>query len=176
MANAPRKVTPERLERAALHYLERFAGSVDSLRQVLLRRVARSAWVHDGDAEDGARQVEAVLEKFVRLGLLDDRTFTQGRQASLRRQGNSNRRIREKLLHKGVAPDLIEEVMGQEDATAEFRAILALARRRRLGPYRAEGKRQREKDLAALARAGFSYDTAVRVVDALSIEELEEMA
>ena len=45
-----------------------------------------------------------------------------------------------------------------------------------MGPFRpAEARKEsREKDLAALARAGFSYDTALDVIDAESVEELEE--
>ena len=41
------------------------------------------------------------------------------------------------------------------------------ARRRRLGPWRGEDQRaaRREKDLAALARAGFSYSVAKTVID-----------
>ena len=50
------------------------------------------------------------------------------------------------------------------------------ARRRRRGPYRDKTQRSeyREKDLAALARAGFNYDTAQKVIDAESIEILEQ--
>ncbi|MCG8547040.1 MAG: RecX family transcriptional regulator, partial [Alphaproteobacteria bacterium] len=38
----PRKVTPASLERAALHYLQRFATSSENFRRVLTRRVQRS--------------------------------------------------------------------------------------------------------------------------------------
>jgi regulatory protein len=42
-----------------------------------------------------------------------------------------------------------------------------VARRRRLGPYRpAERATFREKDLAALARAGFGFALARSVIDA----------
>ena len=56
-----------------------------------------------------------------------------------------------------------------------FRAAVNLARRRRLGPFRRAGERaaMRGKDLAALARAGFSYPIAKRILDAATPEELE---
>ncbi|MEK9755042.1 MAG: hypothetical protein VW338_17755, partial [Rhodospirillaceae bacterium] len=46
-----------------------------------------------------------------------------------------------------------------------------------LGPFRAGAERpaRRDKDLAALARAGFGYDVARRVVDAASPEALEAL-
>jgi regulatory protein len=54
----------------------------------------------------------------------------------------------------------------------------AYARRRRLGPYRpAEARAERRtKDLAALARTGFGYSVALRVIDAEEAEELEREA
>ena len=47
-------------------------------------------------------------------------------------------------------------------------AALAFARRRRLGPFRTTASRaeHREKDLAKLARQGFAYETARRIIDA----------
>ena len=51
-----------------------------------------------------------------------------------------------------------------------------MARRRRLGPYRpAEARKdQRLRDLATMARAGFAYDVARKVVDAASPDALDE--
>ena len=45
---------------------------------------------------------------------------------------------------------------------------MALARRRRLGPWRSGPERaaRRDRDLAALARAGFDLQTARAVIDA----------
>ena len=59
------------------------------------------------------------------------------------------------------------ERLDQDDA-AELEAAKALARRRRLGPWRhpAERAARREKDLAAMARAGFRLDAARQVIDA----------
>ena len=54
----------------------------------------------------------------------------------------------------------------------ELTAAVTLAKRRRLGPFAAKPPdgEQREKHLAALARAGFSYDVARRVIDGKDID------
>jgi regulatory protein len=47
---------------------------------------------------------------------------------------------------------------------------VALARRRRLGPFRTAARAQhRLRDLAAMARAGFAYDLAKKVIDSEEI-------
>ena len=91
------------------------------------------------------------------------------------------RAIRLQLRRKGVGEDEIAAALaGLRDQLndPELAAALAYARRRRLGPFRAETERpaQRERDLAALARRGFAADVVLKVIDARSLEELEEEA
>lgn len=176
MARQARKLTPASLRNAALHHLERFATSTANLRRVLLRKLERAARVHpDTDREAAARWIEDLLADLARQGLLDDRLYAEGRVTALRRRGDSSRSVRGKLRRKGLDENLIETLLDGEGETSEVRAAAALARRRRLGPWRTPALREeaREKDLATLARAGFSYDVARRVVDAETPEELE---
>jgi len=77
-----------------------------------------------------------------------------------------------------VEGEIIDTAMAAADEAEEkpeLAAAARLARKRRLGPWRAaEGRREaRERDLAALARAGFSYDVALAVIDAEGPEDLE---
>jgi len=164
----PARVSPSDLERAALTYLSRYATSVANLRQVLWRRVKRSAKAHDTDCEQAAAWIEALLERLTGLGYLDDRGFAQSQLRRLRRRGSSRASIRAKLMAKGIGAALIDELLREQEEDAELGAAWAYARRRRLGPYRAQEARRaafRDKDLAAMARAGFGRDVAERVID-----------
>lgn len=177
----PRRITPQYLENAALHYLERFASSAANLRRVLMRKVARAAEAHGDDPADGAALVEALVARYVARGLLDDRAYAESKAASLQRRGTSRHGIRGRLAQKGVDRDLIDatlERMAEEAGTSDLAAACALARRRRLGPYRPAEERaaRRAKDLATLARAGFGSAVSARVLAAESPEALEAMA
>lgn len=177
----PRKATPAYLERAALFYLDRYATSADNLRRVLRRKVARSARVHGSDPAEGEEAVEALIERFLGAGLLDDARYAEGRARRLARRGQPLQVIRLQLLQKGVGEDEIAAALaglGAEAGDPELAAALAYARRRRLGPFRAGAQRaaQRERDLAALARRGFAPDLALKVIDAESPEALEAEA
>ena len=168
----PRKVTAKSLERAALFYLERFATSAENLRRVLMRRVERSVHFHGTDREAGAGLVDGLVARYLASGLLDDRAYAEGRVRTMRRRGSSARLIRLKLRQKGVADDVVAGALADhaEDGTdPEAAAAAALARR-----PPAERQEKREKDLAALARAGFSYDMARRVIEAPSPEDLAD--
>lgn len=175
----PRKASPKSLENAALHYLKRFSSSEENLRRVMMRRVGRSARAHGTDREEGAAWVDELVAKLARTGLVDDRRYAEGRVHALHARGTSIRIITAKLREKGVPAEIIEEsiaALRDEQPDAELEAAIRLARRRRIGPFRikppVEG--QREKDLAALARAGFDYGTAKKVADAETEDELRE--
>jgi regulatory protein len=174
----PKKATARHLENVALWYLQRFAASTDSLRKVLMRRVEKSARAHDTDREEGAVLVEEIIARYRDSGLLNDRLYAEGRTLSLHRRGISTQGIRARLAAKGVGADDIDSALGtlrDETDEPDLAAAIAYARRRRIGPFRARGDREelRERDLAALARQGFGYDIARRVIDAGGPEDLE---
>lgn len=164
----PKPATAALLENAALHYLERFASASGNLKRVLMRKVLRSARLHGTDPAAGERLVDDIIARYLRSGLLDDGAYAAQKAASLRRRGASRYAIRGKLAVKGVAGALIDETLQGESEASELAAACALVRRRRLGPLRAAAERaaHRQKDLAALARAGFGLDLARRVLSA----------
>jgi regulatory protein len=173
----PRKVSAESLERAALHYLERFASSAANLRRVLMRRVVRSAEAHGTDPADGAALVDALVARYQQSGLLDDATYARLHAESLHRQGASRRLTRAKLAAKGVDTEAIDHALTALAETApdsDLAAACNYSRRRRLGPWRRSKRAEhRDRDLAALGRQGFGYEVARKVVDTPDRDALE---
>ena len=181
-ARRPPAIDASALERSALSYIERFAASSGQLRRVLLRRIRRAEMLGIDRAEaDAARpHVETLIARLLASGILDDRRFAEAQAQSLQRRGTSRRHIRRRLAIKGVDRDFVEgalETIEPEGETSELAAACVLARRRRLGPYRAAGTRRdfRQKDLATLARAGFSLDIARRVLAAHDPDALDRL-
>ena len=156
-----------RLRRAALAYLARYAAPEAHVRRILQRRLERGA-ARGAEIRAGDEDIDAVLADLARLGLIDDRAWAEAQARSLRRRGASARGLAARLSSRGAPPAEIERVLAEEDDGAELRAARALARRRRLGPWRdpAERAARREKDMAALARAGFGIGCARQVIDA----------
>lgn len=180
-ARTPPKLSPSYVENAALHYLERFASSTANLRRVLMRKADRSLAYWGGERAQAAEWVEAAIAKLARLGYVDDAAYAGQKAASLHRRGRAVQAIRAALAAKGVGADLAAaaiETLAADEGNPDFTAAVTLARRRRLGPFRPPELRAetRARDLATLARAGFDFDTARRVVDADGPEALEDAA
>ncbi|MBJ6759635.1 RecX family transcriptional regulator [Myxococcaceae bacterium JPH2] len=165
----PRKVSPRYLENAALHYLKRYAATVSQLQRVLERRVDRSLRCHGGDRAEALGWVRALTEKLVRNGLVNDPAYAEMKAHALRASGRSARVITQKLRMKGIAPEVVAQklALATEDVSEEAAARI-WARKKRLGPFRRDlstREENRRRDLAALARAGFSFATAKKLVD-----------
>ena len=167
----PKPLDSARLQDLALAYVARFSTSAAKLERYLRRKLRERGW--DGEGEP---QVAALVERYVDLGYIDDEAFARARSGSLLRRGYGQRRVRQALGEAGIAEDLRERVRPGEGETR--RAALALARRRRFGPFGSEApdKPLREKQIAAMLRAGHPLDNARQIVDAPSAAEAEQWA
>lgn len=168
---AAKPVTQERLEQAALAYLQRFATSSENLRQVLLRRIRRTAELHGDEAVPSAGDVDALVGRYMRSGLLDDALYARTRAVALSRAGHGRRSIALKLRAKGLSDGDIQGALAaleQEtgDTSADLLAALRHARRRRLGPFGGGDPARDRRDMAALARRGFSADIVMLIIGA----------
>jgi regulatory protein len=176
----PKPATQERLRKAALSYVDRYATSAANLREVLMRRVRRSVRLHDTNTEEATRWADEIVQDFVTRKLVNDRLYAENRAASLHRSGASRRKIEMSLKIKGVGGGDIAaalEVLAEANPDAEFTAACRHAQRRRLGPWRRDDRAaRRDRDLAAMARAGFGYRMASHVIDAADADALEDEA
>lgn len=178
----PQKPVSERyLQNAAVYYLGRYSSSAANLGQVLERKVRRRNEDHHGPTEEQIGWIGAVVEKCVTLGLVNDTEYARSRALSLHNAGKSERMIKAGLKQKGVSPEDIENAMRElrkeKGEGLEVSAAIAYARRRRFGPYRtrAGDADKLRKELASFARAGFGFALAKRIVDASSLDDLEDI-
>ena len=170
----PQPSLEARLREAALAYLDRYESSAQSVRRVLRRRVERWAKKDGREVEEGAFEtVEKVIEGLRRTSIIDDSRYAGMKARSLFNSGRSGRAIGAYLAARGIESEAIgaalearaEEAENPEEPDLE--AALRFARKKRLGRFRPPEDRadKRQRDMAALGRAGFSWHIAKTVVD-----------
>jgi regulatory protein len=88
----------------------------------------------------------------------------------MHRQGKSVRAMQADLLAKGVSRGITGEVLRafeEKIGDPDLSAAIAYAKKRRLGPYRAEDREaHRDRDATKLLRRGFEWDVVERVMRA----------
>ncbi len=156
------------------------------MRRVLDNKIRRAAtqdpvFAADHDAQAALRAaIDKIVETHKRTGAINDEAFAEMKVHSLRRSGRSAKMITQKLSQKGLKAPVIAKALSPEDADedpqqAELKAARAMAKRRGLGPFRKAAPSDSDdpaliakravKDVTTLARAGFSFDIAKRVLD-----------
>ncbi|MEE2645092.1 MAG: RecX family transcriptional regulator [Myxococcota bacterium] len=179
----PRPWTEAALQRAAIHYLRRFMASEARLRSVLARRLRSPKRLPPEDPAEGARWIEGIVAAAKRRGEIDDRRYCEGLWESYSRKGRSRRQILAKLSEKGIPAELIEaesQRRAEADEAADLNPDLVAAHRyakqKRLGAYgevpadSVERRQRWNRDLARLARRGFSFQVARAALEGPSEE------
>jgi regulatory protein len=169
---APRRVTAADLKGLALDYLDRFSATRQRVRQVMLRKIRLSARAHGDDPAPIVAALDEAIQWLEGRGFLSDRAYAESKARALVARGTSRQRILANLAAKGVRGEDARDALDRlalEYEEPELEAAQRYARRRRIGPYRADPEARaesRDRDLACMARAGFAGRIARQVIDA----------
>ena len=171
----PRKPAHLRMMNKAVDYLGRYASSRHKLAQILQRFATRK--LTDYDPDDVAAAIQQTIDHCSRLGYLNDQQFAVTLARSQRRLGRSRAAIRQRLRQHALDDNMIAQALAEADekrANGDLQAAIRFARRRRLGPFaqrrnarhqRLDNHQWKQRDLGAMARAGFSMATSRLVLD-----------
>jgi regulatory protein len=165
----PQPLDSRRLEELALAYVARFAVPAAKLRDYLKRKLRERGWDGEGDPP-----VAGIVARFIAAGYVDDQAWAGMKSASLLRRGFGNRRVDQALGAAGIGEDMRRTLRASESEARE--SALRLARRRGFGPFGQSlpDRPKREKQLAAMLRAGHRLDTARELVEATDATTAED--
>lgn len=169
-----RKMTKERLQNIALYYLERFDSSSSNLYQVLKRRIYNYQRNDENfNISEAELWINDIITKFEKLGYLNDARYAEFKVQNYINAGKPERYIRQKLQAKGIDEQVLDRVLQTQEFDEEEMAKKFVAKKK-IGPYREDETKRREcwqKDISAVIRAGFSYETAKKIIGVENIDD-----
>ena len=149
-------ITEQRLYNTTLFYLERFDASSLKVQQMLEKRIQK-------EKLKGAI-IQNVIEKMVHLGYINDTRFATNHIRQLALQGKSKSFILNKLSQAGIKKEEALNILNQfeeENESSDLKRAEKWLKKHKKGQFRSkDASLFYQKDLAALARAGFNYETA----------------
>jgi regulatory protein len=123
--------------------------------------------------------VEEVVTRLVEVGYLDDETFTRTWVESRdRARPRGENALRRELSQKGIARELVDEVLDERLEAAEgadpnvAAAAALLGRKRAVLEREPDERKRRQKAYALLARNGFDPETCRTVSASVMNEDL----
>ncbi len=169
------------LKDLALAYVARFSTTGSKLEQYLARKLRERGVAQDADGRVRELDVTGLVSQLIELGYVDDDAYARAKSRDLTARGYGARRVEQALWAAGVE-DGVREDHAPGEAESRRAAIL-LARKRGFGPFgraveedepvEARHKR-REKQVAAMLRAGHQYEHAAFILDAAATEEIDD--
>lgn len=164
----------------ALAYAARFATTGAKLEAYLARKIRERGVAEDGEGRTVELDLTGLVTRLIELGYVDDDAYARMKARDLTARGYGKRRVEQALWAAGV-----EEETRAAHAPSELegkRAAVLLARKRGFGPFghridRAAApdiqRAAKEKQIAAMLRAGHGFDVARFIVDAASGADVE---
>ena len=147
------------------------ADPYDVARTIVLRRLSAAprtrADLADDLASRGVEQdvAEAVLDRFVEVGLIDDAEFARMWVDSRQRvRGTARPVLRQELRQRGVSDDVIATALEQIDADQERGAAERLVRSRLGATARLDPAARTRRLVGLLVRRGYASGMAFGVV------------
>lgn len=153
----------KRLYNIALYYLERFDASEEKVKQMFQRRVYKEKMAGNEISATITQDIQKVIDRLKEQGYLNNDRYLENQIRLLGQAGKSMRFMIQKLKQAGFN----EEEIFQQIQYAEIddlQQAKQLVKKRKLGIYRTNTEAFYQKDLAVLARAGFSLDIAKRAL------------
>ena len=152
----------------AYSYLEKYSSSKQQLRIYLFKKLIKKK-NNISSKKVIFDLVDEVIASLLDEKLLSDKYYSDAKSKAFLKRGYSLNKIRYNLIKKGIDEKYINASISkikENESDPDFFSAIKLCKRRRIGPCREEGNRTLfyKKDIAILARSGFSYELSKRVL------------
>ena len=152
----------EKLLKYAIYYLSKYSSSKKNLEYILKKKIRR---ISD---EKKIRfqlykEIKNIIYKLEQLKLINDKIYAESKINALLNQVKSKNYIKQYLIRKGVSQELADEQISlfyEKNQNLEKENALKFAKKRNL----INDKKDYEKKLAKMARAGFSYEISKEIL------------
>ena len=154
------------IKKYALNYLSKYDSSKMNLKRVIKNKIKRLS-LEKRDKFHLYNSIENILSEFESKNLINDKEYAIRKIQIFSQQGKSKIYIQNYLLVKGIEKELISNITNEYESNNlewELESAKIFARKKRIGK---NDKDNYEKNLAKLARAGFSYNICKKILDSL---------
>ena len=152
----------KKLLKYAVYYLSKYDSSKNNLVNVLKRKILRLN-ITNFEKKKLIDIIQSIILKLEKNKFIDDDRYSATKILSLSNSGKSTNFIFNYLLKKGVNKSQIQNnlnLMQRDNDDWELNSAKIFAKKKKL----LEKDQSYEKNLAKMARAGFSYDICKKIL------------
>ena len=157
-------INREKLKKYALDYLNKYASSKKNLEMILLKRIKKYVWEDKESQKQYHKEIMSIINELEKNNIINDEIFADSKIFEYLRLGKSNLSIRYNLLKKGINKECVDKIfikLKNENPDYELEAAIIFAKKKKLDFGDLNNK---DKNLSKMARAGFNYGIALKVL------------
>tara|TARA_Y100000590_G_scaffold430577_1_gene544332 strand:+ start:1662 stop:2222 length:561 start_codon:yes stop_codon:yes gene_type:complete len=161
--------TIDEIRNFAHSYLEKYSPSKQQLRIYLFKKLVKKNQKISSKREI-FNLIDTVIASLVDQKFLNDKYYSDAKSKAFLKRGYSLNKIRYSLIKKGIDEKYIKASISkikENESDPDFFSAIKICKKRRIGPNREENNRPLfyKKDIAILARSGFSYEISKKVLE-----------
>ena len=158
----PKKITLDNLEKSAIKYLEKYSATEYQLTTTLRRKIIKTSFFYKTKPEKDFEFIKLIINKFKKIGLIDDKKFSQNKALVYMEKGYSKKKIFFNLKNKGLSNENIQQGINNLKTSyvnPELFSALIYARKKKVINFeKKKNYDKNKKKLLQMSQAGFSYD------------------
>ena len=150
------------LVKYAINYLSKYSSSKTNLERVLRNKIRRTN-IEKKEKFTLYNSIPEIIKKLEKNNFLNDYNYTTSKINLLISNGKSKIFIKNYLLKKGIDKKLSSEIfaeLNEKDSNWEIKSARTFARKKNF-----KNNNNNEKNLSKMARAGFSYEIAKKILE-----------
>ena len=148
------------LKNYAIKYLSKYNSSKKNLKRILKNKIFRLKNLNDIEKKMLFREINLIANDLEKKKLINDENFTINKIQNYISIGKSKNFILSNLIKKGIEKKTIDEkmfIIENEDPDWEMKSAEKFLKKKKLGKFSIKKNKNFDKDIAKMARAGFSY-------------------
>ena len=166
--------TIDEIRNFAYSYLEKYSPSKQQLRIYLFKKLIKTKQ-NISSKKEIFNLIDSIITTLVDNKFISDKHYSDIKSKTFLKRGYSLNKIRYSLIKKGIDEKYIKASISkikENESDPDFFSAIKLCKKRRIGPIREENNRSLfyKKDIAILARSGFSYELSKKILDISKVE------
>ena len=166
--------TVDEIRNFAYSYLEKYSPSKQQLRIYLFKKLIKTKQ-NISSKKEIFNLIDSIITTLVDNKFISDKHYSDIKSKTFLKRGYSLNKIRYSLIKKGIDEKYIKASISkikEKESDPDFFSAIKLCKKRRIGAIREENNRSLfyKKDIAILARSGFSYELSKKILDIPKVE------
>ena len=151
------------LVKYAINYLSKYSSSKKNLERILKNKIRRTN-IEKKEKFTLYKSIPEIIKKLEKNNFINDYNYATSKVNIFISNGKSKIFIKNYLFKKGIDENLSAEIFAQlneEDSNWEIKSARIFARKKNFQ----KNNKNNEKNLSKMARAGFSYEIAKKILE-----------